>query len=129
MNAYQRRKHRRSSHAIPRAIGCHRQGYSGTTSYPDLMCTDGYMSDMDADGIDPSVSRTPCQHCNPEEHAEWQRDMSDELDDLPYGLYQEGDTLRYECRHCGGDREWFGEPHEFDKYTHQNCGGSQWCPL
>lgn len=70
MNAKQRRTLRRNSPDT----GCHRQGYSGTTPYPDLMCTDGYMSDMDADGYDPSVSRLPCHECKPVEYAEWMRD-------------------------------------------------------
>lgn len=73
MNAHQRRiARRRFGHRRPSASpGCHTLGYSGTTSYPDLMCTDGYLSDMDADGADPSVARPPCQKCNPEEHANW----------------------------------------------------------
>lgn len=79
MNAQQRRTQRRTVSRSPAALGCHTQGYSGTTSYPDLMCTDGYMSDMDADGDDPSVARPPCAKCNPEEHAEWLREQR-ELD-------------------------------------------------
>jgi hypothetical protein len=125
MNAHQRRIHRR---ALPPVTGCGRQGHSGTTIYPDLMCTDGYMSDMDADGDDPSAARPPCQHCNPVEHAEWAREQQDEDDELPYGLRPDSKgRLMYECRHCGGDREWCGEPHEFCNDTHMNCGGSPYC--
>jgi hypothetical protein len=75
MNAQQRRTQRRAVRRQPASLGCHAQGRSGTTSYPDLMCTDGYMSDMDADGDDPSVARPPCASCNPEEHAEWLREQ------------------------------------------------------
>jgi hypothetical protein len=77
MNAQQRRRQRRAVSRQPAALGCHAQGRSGTTSYPDLMCTDGYMSDMDADGDDPSVARQPCAKCNPEEHAEWLREQQE----------------------------------------------------
>lgn len=81
MNAQQRHVARRAyRRAQPAALGCHTQGRSGTTSYPDLMCTDGYMSDMDGDGDDPSVARQPCAKCNPEEHAEWLREQQ-ELDE------------------------------------------------
>jgi hypothetical protein len=57
-----------------------RLGYSGTTSYPDLMCEDGYMRDQDADGYDPSVSCLPCRDCQPVEYAEWMRELR-EMDD------------------------------------------------
>lgn len=76
MNAHQRRKQRRRA-PVAVAIGCQFQGYSGTTRYPDLMCTDGYMSDMDADGDDPSVARPPCPECNPDEYREWAREQQD----------------------------------------------------
>jgi len=75
MNAHQRRIYQRRHPAV--ASGCHQQGYSGTTTYPDLMCTDGYMSDMDGDGDDPNVARPPCPKCNPEEHAEWVREQQE----------------------------------------------------
>lgn len=78
MNAKQRRRYRR---ALPVASGCHRQGYSGTTGYPDLMCTDGYMTDMDGDGYDPSVARLPCRDCNPVEYAEWMREQQEMEED------------------------------------------------
>jgi hypothetical protein len=42
------------------------------------MCTDGYMTDMDGDGYDPTTWRPPCAHCNPKEHAEWQRELLEE---------------------------------------------------
>lgn len=71
MNAQQRRVYRRS---LPAPDGCQELGYSGTTMYPDLMCTDGYMTDMDDDGYDPTTARLPCHHCNPVEHAEWMRE-------------------------------------------------------
>ena len=77
MNAAQRRIQRRKAwrNSPP---SCGLQGYSGTTIYPDLMCVDGYMRDMDADGYDPSVSALPCKHCRPEEYAEWQKELEDE---------------------------------------------------
>lgn len=75
MNAKQRRKYRRS---LPVVNGCQRLGYSGTTRYPDLMCTDGYMTDMDADGYDPTTSRLPCRDCNPVEYAEWMREEEED---------------------------------------------------
>ncbi len=53
------------------AAGCGEQGYSGMAGYPDLMCTDGYMSDMDADGDDPSVARQPCPKCRPGDYTAW----------------------------------------------------------
>lgn len=128
MNAYQRRQYRRHVRSVPIPDGCFRQGYSGTTSYPDLMCTDGYMSDMDADGHDPTTARQPCEHCNPAEHAEWMRDQDDEDDELPDGLYRDPDgTLTYTCRHCESERQWYGLAEEFDRYDHMNCGGSPYC--
>jgi len=77
VNAHQRRSARR---AEPAPTGCMRLGYSGTTSYPDLMCVDGYMRDQDADGWDPSVSCLPCRVCKPIEYAEWMRELR-EMDD------------------------------------------------
>lgn len=74
MNSHQRRKYRR---AAPDWTGCMRLGYSGTTSYPDLMCVDGYMRDQDADGWDPSVSCLPCRDCKPVECAEWMRELEE----------------------------------------------------
>lgn len=68
MNAHQRRKARRAS-TVFGFFGCGFQGYSGTAPYPDLMCTDGRMSDMDADGDDPEVWRIPCPKCLPAEYA------------------------------------------------------------
>jgi|GEM_PF-4245218 len=124
MNAYQRRQHRR---ALPPFTGCGRQGYSGDTSYPDLMCTDGYMSDMDADGHDPSVARLPCRVCKPDEHAAWQQEEWDN-EELPDGLWRDAKgTLKFECRSCGHDREWYGEPHQFDLSDRNVCGGSPRC--
>jgi hypothetical protein len=76
MNAHQRRKFRRAFPIFDG--GCHRQGYSGDTSYPDLMCTDGYMTDMDDDGYDPSVARLPCEHCNPEEYQAWMKELEEQ---------------------------------------------------
>jgi hypothetical protein len=75
MNAHQRRKYRRS---LPAYSSCNRLGYSGTTSYPDLMCADGYMTDQDADGYDPTTSRLPCRDCNPVEYAEWMLELEEE---------------------------------------------------
>lgn len=72
MNARQRRKQRRAG----ASIGCGFQGYSGTTPYPDLMCTDGRMSDMDADGDDPETWRAPCPKCKPAEYAEYLKEMA-----------------------------------------------------
>lgn len=80
MNAQQRRTQRRRA---PVDTGCHLQGYSGTTSYPDLMCTDGYMTDMDGDGYDPTTARLPCPHCNPAKHAEWMREEQEMNEDEP----------------------------------------------
>ena len=77
MNAQQRRTRHAAECPVPAALGCQTQGYSGTTSYPDLRCTAGYMSDMDADGDDTSVARPPCAKCNPEEHAEWLREQQE----------------------------------------------------
>ena len=74
MNAHQRRKWRR---AIP-VSGCGFQGFSHTTPYPDLMCTDGRMSDMDADGDDPSVWRIPCPKCNPDKYQEYIAELNDD---------------------------------------------------
>lgn len=68
MNAAQRRTSRR---AHPESETCGLQGYSGTTSYPDLMCMDGVMRDMDVDGWDPSTWAPPCKNCNPIAHREW----------------------------------------------------------
>lgn len=75
MNAQQRRVARRKR---PVFDGCGVQGYSGITTYPDLMCIDGYMRDMDADGWDPSVSALPCKHCLPDERVEWDREREEE---------------------------------------------------
>ena len=75
MNAHQRRVARRKGFLFD---GCGVQGYSGTTMYPDLMCVDGYMRDMDADGWDPSVSALPCMYCKPDERAEWEREREEE---------------------------------------------------
>jgi hypothetical protein len=123
MNAHQRRKH---SRALPPVTGCCKQGYSGTTRYPDLMCTDGYMSDMDADGDDPSVARPPCPDCKPGEHAEWMREQQG--DELPDGLWHnDKGRLTYECRHCESKREWYSEPEEFDIDNHMACGSSPHC--
>lgn len=127
MNAYQRRQYRRHVRNVPFPTGCFRQGYSGTTSYPDLMCTDGYMSDMDADGHDPSVARKPCLMCNLDEYLAWKREEW-ENEELPDGLYRGADgTLTYTCRHCESEREWYGEPEEFERDGHMNCGGSPFC--
>lgn len=71
MNARQRRIARRRA---PAYTGCHALGYSGTTPYPDLMCTDGRMTDQDADGFDPTTWRKPCKECLPVEYAEWMRE-------------------------------------------------------
>ena len=62
------------------AASCGQQGYSNTCPYPDLMCQDGYMRDMDADGFDPSVWAVPCPSCNPEEYAEYLRERDEEDD-------------------------------------------------
>ncbi|MBB5610597.1 MULTISPECIES: hypothetical protein [unclassified Janthinobacterium] len=75
MNAQQRRKYRRSK---PRPTSCFLQGYSGGTSYPDLMCQDGYMRDMDDDGYDPSTWAPPCKNCNTVEYAEWLKELDDD---------------------------------------------------
>lgn len=71
MNAHQRRKHRRALYWQP---GCNNLGYSGTTTYPDLMCMNGYMVDADADGWDPTDAHLPCKHCRPDEHKAWIKD-------------------------------------------------------
>lgn len=71
----------RTASRLPGDWGCHALGYSGTTSYPDLMCTDGYMTDMDGDGYDPTTWRPPCAHCNPTEYAEWMRELIEEMDE------------------------------------------------
>jgi hypothetical protein len=47
------------------------------------MCTDGYMTDMDDDGYDPSVARLPCPDCNPVEYAEWMREQREMDEDEP----------------------------------------------
>jgi len=73
MNSHQRRKQRR---AIGPA-GCGFQGYSGTTLYPDLMCTDGRMSDMDRDGDDPETWRIPCPKCNPAEYNAYLEELAE----------------------------------------------------
>lgn len=80
MNSAQRRVARRKGPLILSG-GCYRQGYSGTTSYPDLSCLDGYMRDMDADGYDMSESVLPCAHCKPVEHAEWEREEREQDED------------------------------------------------
>lgn len=79
MNSSQRRKAKRA--AGPEFTGCGAQGYSGTTVYPDLMCTDGRMSDMDADGWDPTTWRVPCAHCMPTEYAEHLQELIEEMDE------------------------------------------------
>lgn len=49
-------------------------------------------------------------------------------DELPDGLTRdEGGTLRYKCRHCLTERQWYGEPQDFDRHNHINCGGSPYC--
>lgn len=123
MNAHQRRRQRRRT---PAPTGCGKQGHSGTTPYPDLLCMDGYMRDADADGYDPNVSCLPCASCDPAGHEAWMRELAE--DELPDGLTL-GDkgALLYECRHCGGDREWYGEADQFDAATHMQCGGSPYC--
>ena len=78
MNAAQRRKQRR---AFPIADTCGLQGYSGTTTYPDLMCQDGAMRDMDDDGYDPSTWAPPCKNCDPKGWAEWQTELAEEMED------------------------------------------------
>lgn len=78
MNAAQRRKARRAS---PESESCGLQGYSGTTSYPDLMCIDGVMRDMDADGWDPSTWAPPCKHCNPTAHSAWIAEQIEEAEE------------------------------------------------
>jgi hypothetical protein len=75
MNSHQRRKARRSE---PVPSGCGFQGYSNTTPYPDLMCTDGRMTDMDADGVDPLTWRPPCPKCNPAEYNAWLEELANE---------------------------------------------------
>lgn len=129
MNAYQRRQYRRHVRSVPIPDGCFRQGYSGTTSYPDLMCTDGYMSDMDDDGHDPTTARQPCAHCMPDAYAEWMREQADEDEDLPDGLWRNGaGELTFACRSCGEATEWPADPEDFDINEHANvCGGSQYC--
>lgn len=78
MNAQQRRIARRRA---PAYAGCQALGYSGTTPYPDMMCTDGYMTDQDADGYDPSTARKPCKACLPVEYAEWMREEQEMSED------------------------------------------------
>jgi hypothetical protein len=81
MNARQRRKARRAADRLTdfdMARTCGTQGYSGTTSYPDLMCVDGRMRDMDADGYDPSTWASPCKHCLPAEYAAWRKEIEEE---------------------------------------------------
>ena len=126
MNAYQRRKYRR---ALPPISWCCKQGYSGEASYPDLMCTDGYMSDMDADGHDPSTSRMPCSDCKPVAYAKWVRDEQQGGDELPYGLWHDSKgALTFECRACGRDTKWEARIDEFDINNYANvCGGSPRC--
>lgn len=52
----------------------------------------------------------------------------DEDADLPDGLWRDSTgTLTYTCRHCDSEREWCGEPHEFDMFNHIECGGSPYC--
>lgn len=75
MNAHGRRKARR---AVPEPYSCGTLGYSGTTSYPDLMCIDSRMRDMDDDGYDPSAWASPCKKCLPEEYAAWRKEVSEE---------------------------------------------------
>lgn len=121
MNAAQRRIARR---ARPAPDTCGLQGHSGTTTYPDLMCVDGRMTDMDDDGYDPSTWRAPCKNCLPEEWEEWQRELLEES--LPHGFFLRGKEIWYECRGCGNDRKWQGDspPNEDD---YRACGGSPTC--
>lgn len=125
MNAHQRRKRRR---ALPPITGCGRQGYSGTTSYPDLMCTDGHMTDMDGDGYDPSVARLPCRVCKPDEYLAWKREEWAN-EELPDGLWRMNDgRLMYECVSCGENSEWPAGIKDFDINNHANmCGRSPRC--
>ena len=80
MNAAQRRIQRRKDWREGPST-CGLQGYSGTTSYPDLMCQDGYMRDMDADGYDPSTWAQPCQVCNHHKHTEWLKELAEEAEE------------------------------------------------
>lgn len=126
MNARQRRAARRRSPIL--TGGCHKQGYSGTTPYPDLMCLDGYMRDMDADCHDLSVAALPCASCKPVERAEWDRDQGDDDDDLPAGLWRSNGRIMFACRVCDESTEWPVGPEEFDINEHANmCGGSPRC--
>lgn len=112
----------------PARDGCGRQGYSGTTSYPDLMCTDGYMSDMDADGDDPSVARMPCRACNADEFSEWESEQW-ENEELPAGLSRRADgALMFDCRSCDEATVYEGEAEDFDINNLANvCGRSERC--
>ena len=75
MTAHQRRRPRR---ALPPPNTCGKQGYSGTTSYPDLMCIDGVMRDMDADGWRLDEWAPPCRNCDPAGWAAWQKELQEE---------------------------------------------------
>jgi len=47
---------------------------------------------------------------------------------LPEGLWERDGVLYFECKACGNESEWYGEPEEFelDNYTNM-CGGSPRC--
>lgn len=43
---------------------------------------------------------------------------------LPEGLWQDSKgTYRFTCLGCGGDAEWYGEPHEYDINIHEHRYG------
>jgi hypothetical protein len=47
---------------------------------------------------------------------------------LPDGLWAKDGTLMFECRSCGQDSEWYGEPEDFEFGHFTNvCGGSPRC--
>jgi len=79
MNARQRRVVRRA--AVPEFTGCGAQAYSGATPYPDLMCVDGRMADMDADGWNPTTWRVPCAHCMPTAYVEHLQELFEEMEE------------------------------------------------
>lgn len=78
MNSHQRRIARRRN---PEPSSCGRLGYSGTTTYPDLMCVDGMMIDQDGDGYDPTAWHPPCPDCQPVKFKAWREEVAGEQHD------------------------------------------------
>lgn len=48
--------------------------------------------------------------------------------ELPDGLWLRNGVVMFECENCHEDKEYFGEPKDFELgHPHNVCGGSPYC--